>query len=65
MSKPFSKSMKYFIDFSLPDPPAFQGVLQQNERLQSSERLFEGKVKGAESIVKDGGTCLFYLALIV
>ncbi len=44
--------------FSLPDPPAFQGVLQQNERLHSSERLFEGKVRGAESIVKDGGMYL-------
>ena len=39
----------------LPDPPAFEGVLEPNNILHKAERIFENELSGPESIVVDGG----------
>ena len=45
------------IVFSLPDPPILEGKLSPDGPLSltKAERLFEGKLEGAESIVVDNG----------
>lgn len=40
--------------FTLPEPPEFEGVLEPNNLLQKSERIFENEISGPESIVVDG-----------
>ena len=49
--------ISYFLLFpsSLPTPQKFEGVLEPNERLTSAYKLFEGQLRGPESIVIDGG----------
>lgn len=49
-----SLSLVVFID-RLPEPPKFEGALEQNNLLQKSERIFENEISGPESIVVDGG----------
>ena len=39
----------------LPNPPAFEGVLEPNNILHKAERIFENELSGPESIVVDGG----------
>ena len=41
--------------FRMDEPPEFVGPLAPNELLQKSRRIFENKVRGAESMVVDGG----------
>ena len=43
----------------LPDPPAFEGVLEPNNILHKAERIFENELSGPESIVVDGGKNMF------
>lgn len=47
----------------LPVPPRLEGPLQVNSHLLSAERLYEGKLLGPESIVREGGKSIpaFYL----
>jgi len=41
--------------FNLPPPPEFEGALSQNQALSHAQRLYEGDLKGPESIVvRDG-----------
>ena len=51
--------INYFVfppfPFSLPTPQKFEGVLEPNERLTSAYKLFEGQLRGPESIIIDGG----------
>ena len=48
---------------SLPAPPRLEGPLQANSHLLSAERLYEGKLLGPESIVREGGKSTLILNL--
>ncbi|ELU04275.1 hypothetical protein CAPTEDRAFT_171602 [Capitella teleta] len=43
------------VEYSLPNPPVWEGPLKPNDLLLQSERIFEGKIKGPESMVNQNG----------